>query len=112
MKNLLLLPLLGIIFFSCEKLDEPDLLGTYTYIPEGCDPGANPELGCASTLTLSPDGVADILPSGDIMYRTTFKVRGEKIIVAKADEVIDQYVFRYVDNSTLKNERDGALWVK
>lgn len=112
MKNLLLLSLLGIIFFSCEKLDEPEILGTYSYIPEGCDPGANPELSCASTLTLSPEGVADILPTGDIVYRTTFKIRGEKIIVAKADEVIDQFVFRYIDNSTLKNERDGALWVK
>ncbi len=112
MKNLLLLSLLGLIFFSCEKLDEPEILGTYTYIPEGCDPGANPELGCASILTLSPDGVADILPSGDIIFRTSFKIRGEKIIVAKADEVIDQHVFRYIDNSTLRNERDDALWVK
>ncbi|WP_339874886.1 hypothetical protein [uncultured Algoriphagus sp.] len=112
MKNLLLLSFLGIIFFSCEKLEEPEILGTYTYIPEACDPGADPEFGCSNTLTLSTDGVADILPSGDIMYRTTFKVRGEKIIVAKADEVIDQYVFRYLDNSTLKNERDGTLWVK
>lgn len=112
MKNLLLIILIGLISFSCEKLDEPDILGTYTYIPEGCDPGANPEFGCSSTLTLSPGGIADILPSGDIVYRTSFKIRGEKIIVAKADEVIDQLVFRHIDNSTLQNERDGALWVK
>lgn len=112
MKNLLLLSLLGVFFFSCEKLDEPEILGTYTYIPEGCNPGADPEFDCSSTLTLSPNGVADLLPSGDIIYRTSFKIRGEKIIVAKADEVIDQYVFRYIDNSTLKNERDGALWEK
>lgn len=112
MKNLLLFSLIGLIFFSCEKIDEPEILGVYTYIPAGCDPGSNPEFSCASTLTLSPDGVADILPSGDIMFRTTFMIRGEKIIVAKVDEVIDQYVFRYVDNFTLKNERDGGLWVK
>ncbi|RAI95221.1 hypothetical protein [Algoriphagus yeomjeoni] len=112
MKNSLLIAVIAVIFFSCEKIDEPEILGTYTYIPEGCDPEANPEFGCASTLTLSPDGVADILPSGDIIFRTTFKIRGEKIIVAKADEVIDQFVFRYIDNSTLKNERDGGLWVK
>lgn len=112
MKNLLLLSVLGFILFSCEKLDEPDILGTYSYIPEGCIPGDNPELSCGSFITLSADGIADILPSGDIVYRTTYKIRGEKIIVAKADEVIDQLIFRYVDNLTLQNERDGALWVK
>ncbi|MEB2783175.1 hypothetical protein [Algoriphagus persicinus] len=112
MKNLLLLSLLGLIFFSCEKLDEPEILGTYSYIPEGCIPGDNPDLNCSSFITLSADGVADVLPSGDIVYRTTYKIRGEKIIVAKADEVIDQLIFRYVDSSTLRNERDGTLWVK
>ncbi|WP_192347200.1 hypothetical protein [Algoriphagus sp. Y33] len=112
MKNLLLLSLLGLIFFSCEKLDEPEILGTYTHIPEGCVPSDDPMLNCSSFVTLSEGGIADILPSGDIIYRTTYKIRGEKIIVAKADEVISQLVFRYVDNATLRNERDGALWIK
>ncbi|MDR7129958.1 hypothetical protein J2X69_002304 [Algoriphagus sp. 4150] len=112
MKNLLLLSLLGLIFFSCEKLDEPEILGTYTYIPEGCVPGDDPMMNCSSSITLSEEGVADIFPSGDIIYRTTYKIRGTKIIVAKADEVISQFVFRHVDSSTLQNERDGALWVK
>lgn len=112
MKNLLLLSLLGFIFFSCEKIDEPEILGTYSFIPEGCVPGDNPELSCGSFITLSTGGIADVLPSGDIVYRTTYKIRGEKIIVAKADEVIDQLIFYYVDNSTLRNERDGALWIK
>ncbi|WPR74793.1 hypothetical protein [Algoriphagus sp. NG3] len=112
MKRLLIFSLVGFIFFSCDKLDEPDLLGTYSFIPEGCDPEANPEYNCGSFITLSADGVADVLPSGDIIYRTSYKIRGEKIIVAKADEIIDQLVFSYVDNSTLRNERDGALWIK
>jgi len=97
---------------SCDKIDEPEVLGTYSHVPEGCIPGDNPEFGCASSLTLSADGIADILPSGDIIYRTTFKIRGRKIIVAKADDIIDQFVFYWVDNSTLKNERDGGLWIR
>lgn len=102
------LSLIVFVLFSCDKLDEPDLLRTYTYNPQRCIPDDNQEIACSRSIRLSADGVADILTSGDIMYRIAFKIQGEKIIVAKADGVIDQLVFRHINNSTLKNERDGA----
>lgn len=112
MKNLLLLLCLGLISLSCDKLNEPEILGTYTNTPDGCEPGNDPMFGCGRFITLSASGVADVLLGGDIVSRTTYKIKGQKIKIQKSDQYGVEMTFKYLDNGTLRYEKDDSIWEK
>lgn len=112
MNKFLILSLFVLILFSCEKIEEPQILGTYRYQYENCDPAVSPEFNCSSFIVFSEGGNADVLLGGDIVSRTTFKIKGEKIKVQKSDQFGLELEFRYIDSQTIRNEDDNALWKK
>ena len=110
MKNLLSLLLIMLVFFSCEKLDEPDILGTYSSTPDGCTSNDNTFLGCAKFITLSAGGVADVLLGGDIISRTSYKIKGQKIKIEKNDQLGKELTFKQLDDGSLREEGDKSIW--
>ncbi len=112
MNKSLIFFLFALVIFSCEKIDEPQILGTYRHLPENCNPNANPEFNCSSFIVFSEDGNADVLLGGDIVSRTTYQFKGESIKVQKNDQFGLELEFRYIDSQTIRNELDKALWKK
>lgn len=115
MKQLLFISMLAIILMSCEKLDEPAVLGTYIHTPEGCGSPSSQgreKFNCTGFLTLSAGGVADILPSGDIVFRTTYKIKGRKIRIEKNDQFSMDLHFKRMEDGSLRNEEDKSIWLK
>lgn len=60
------------------------------------------------TLTLRPDGVADVLPGGDIVYRGTYKINGSKIKV-KTKQNSGSYTFNIISETDIKEKESGTL---
>ena len=111
MKNLLLLFLLGFIFFSCEKLDEPEILGTYVNTMEGCVPSGGLMYPCSRILILSKGGVADVV-GGDIISRTSYKIKEDKIKIEKSDQFRLELTFKQLSDGSLREESDKSIWIK
>ena len=59
-------------------------------------------------LTLKPDGVAEVLPTGDIYYRGTYKINGSKISV-KTQQNSGSYSFEIISDTELKEKEFGIL---
>lgn len=112
MKNLLSLLLIMLVFISCEKLDEPDILGTYSSVPDTCAPVGNsmPFGGCGRFITLSAGGVTDILYGGDMISRTSYKIKGQKIKIEKNDQFGIDLTFKQLDDGSLREEGDKSIW--
>lgn len=102
----------AMVLFSCEKIDEPQILGTYRYLQENCDQSLNPLSSCTSFISFSTGEQADVLMGGDIVSRTTFKIKGEKIKVQKNDQFGLELEFKYIDYQTIRNEEDKSIWKK
>jgi hypothetical protein len=60
------------------------------------------------SLTMRPDGVADVLPGGDIYYRGTYKIKGSKIEV-KTEQNNETYNFEIISESEIKEKTYGAI---
>jgi hypothetical protein len=112
MKNLIFFLLIAFVFISCDKLDEPEILGTYTHSPQGCDTATDPFMGCRSILVLSAGGVADVLYGGDIVSRTSYKIRGQRIEIGKSDQSGLELSYRRLNDGSLREKRDGSIWLK
>ena len=112
MKNLLLLVLMAFAFISCDKLDEPEILGTFTHTPEGCDSSSDPILGCGRFITLSAGGVADVLYGGDIVSRTSYQIKGQKIEIKQNDQFGLELTFTLQDDGSLREEGNQSIWLK
>ncbi|SFB48677.1 hypothetical protein [Algoriphagus aquimarinus] len=112
MKNLFLFALVALVFISCDKLDEPEILGTYANTLDGCDSVADPMYGCGRFITLSAGGVADVLLGGDIISRTSYKIKGQKIKIEESDQFGMDLTFKYKDDGTLRYEKDDSIWEK
>ena len=112
MKNLFLLLVLGFIFFACEKLDEPEILGTYANIPDDCVPSSDPMISCKRFVTLAAGGVADVLLGGDIISRTSFNIKGDKIKIEKSDQFGLELTFKQLNDGSLREEGDKSIWIK
>lgn len=103
--------LLGFIFSSCDKLDEPEILGTYTSVG-GCLSSFNPGFDCGRFITFSAGGVADILYGGDMISRTSYKIKGSKIKIEKSDQFGLDLTFKRLDDGSLEEEGDKSTWIK
>lgn len=58
-------------------------------------------------LTLHPDGVADIVPGGDIQYRGTYKVNGSKIKVVTPQNS-GSYTFTIISETEIREKSSGV----
>ena len=58
-------------------------------------------------LTLRPDGVADVLPGGDISYRGNYKINGSKIKI-KIQQNSGSYTFEIISDTEIKEKKLGA----
>jgi len=99
-------------FISCDKLEEPEILGTFTHTPEGCDLGTTPMYDCSRFITLSEGGVADVLYGGDIVSRTSFKIKGQKIEIKQNDQFGLELTFTLQDDGSLREEGNQSIWLK
>ncbi|WP_026969974.1 hypothetical protein [Algoriphagus terrigena] len=112
MKNLLFLALMAFAFISCDKLEEPEILGTFTHTPEGCDLGTSPMYNCSRFVTLFGGGVADVLYGGDIVSRTSYQIKGQKIEIKKNDQFGLELTFKLQDDGSLIEEGDKSIWLR
>jgi hypothetical protein len=104
MKKIYLVLLIAISLSACKK-DALKVDAEKTYIEQGVSSGT---LGFGGViLKLMPDGKADILVGGDAWYRTTYKIKGDKLILigdTQNDEfkIISDTELRYQNNRVLK----------
>lgn len=63
---------------------------------------------CGWSLTLQPDGTAEIVPSGDIIYRGTYKINGSKIKVRTIQDS-GSYIFEIISETEIKEKEYGTL---
>ena len=59
------------------------------------------------SLTLKPDGTADILPGGDIYYRGTYIISGNNIKV-KTDQGAGPFDFEIISKTEIKEKQYGV----
>jgi hypothetical protein len=59
-------------------------------------------------LTLRPDGIADVAPGGDIVYRGTYKINGSKIKV-KTEQNAGSYTFEIISETEIREKEYGTL---
>ncbi len=112
MKNLVLLSLVALVFISCNKLDEPEILGTYTSITEGCVPGGGLMYPCSRIIIRAAGGVADMVYGGDIISRTSYKIKGDIIKIEKSDQFGLELTFKKLEDGSLREVGDKSIWLK
>ncbi|RYE18404.1 MAG: hypothetical protein EOP45_14195 [Sphingobacteriaceae bacterium] len=59
-------------------------------------------------LTLRPDGAADVLPGGDMVYSGTYKIAGSRIKV-KTEQNSGSYTFEIISETEIKEIASGTL---
>jgi hypothetical protein len=59
------------------------------------------------TLTLKPDGVAEVNPGGDIRYGGTYKINGSKIKV-KTEQNSGLYTFEIISEREIREQSSGV----
>jgi len=65
-------------------------------------------LGGGMSLTLKPNGTADINPGGDIVWSGTYNISGKKITV-KVPDINIKYNFTIVSNDEIHGENGQIL---
>lgn len=60
------------------------------------------------SLTLQPDGTAEVNPGGDIRYRGTYKINGSRIKV-KTPQNSGSYTFEIISGTEIKEKEFGTL---
>lgn len=58
------------------------------------------------TLNLQPNGIADILPYGDIVWRGTYKISGSSLKVVADNQT---YKFEIISETEIKLKESGLL---
>ena len=59
-------------------------------------------------LTLHPDGMADLVPGGDIIYPGTYRISGSTIKV-RSEQLSDVYEFRIISESEITHKTSGTI---
>jgi hypothetical protein len=94
----LILLMLGLFFSACKK-DQLNVDVEKTYVDKS-HKGSGTFYDNPFTLKLSPGHIADILPSGDIMNRGSYKINGDKI---KVKSEIGNFEFKIISPTELKD---------
>ncbi len=105
MKKLVVLTLLSLftfLFQACKDALEVDV--EKTFVEQG---KASSDIGFGGIiLTLYPDGKAGILYGGDIVYRGTYKIKGNKLEVKEEANVTK---FKIISDTELRYEENRIL---
>lgn len=99
--------LLTICFTACKK-DALKVNEEKRYAQTNAQPPTDPILGTAVHLTLKPNGRADILPGGDIVWAGSYDISGTKLTV-KVDELDMKFRFTIVSEEELHGENGEIL---
>jgi len=69
--------------------------------------------GGSMHVTLKPGGVADINPGGDILYRGTYKIKGDQLKI-KVSDFKDDFEFKILSETDIKEKNSGVVlrWEK
>lgn len=69
--------------------------------------------GGSMHVTLKPDGVAEINPGGDILYRGTYKIKGDQLKI-KVSDFKDDFEFKILSETDIKEKESGVVlrWEK
>lgn len=59
-------------------------------------------------MTLQPDGVADLVPGGDIVYRGIYKINGTKITVTSTDNS-GSYTFEIISDTQIREKKYSVI---
>jgi len=60
------------------------------------------------SLTLKPDGVADLNPGGDIVYRGTYKISGSKLKVV-TEQNSGSFIFEIISDTQIREAKYGVV---
>lgn len=97
--------LVTVLIISCKKdkltVDEEQL-----FLQADFKPLSDFPYNGGWQLTLKTGGVADIVPSGDIIYRGTYKVKGDKLSVTTDQS---KFEFLIVSKEELKETKYGVV---
>lgn len=98
--------ILAIGFASCKKdkliINEEKVFSQKDFVP------SDPLLG-GWRLNLRPDGSADVLPAGDIIYRGTYKIRSSSLNVT-TDQAGD-FKFEIISEKEIKEKKYGTILI-
>jgi len=107
MKKLILLLTVILLSTSCKK--KIDVESEKTFYEINVPPPSDSIFNSAMSVTLFPDGKADILPVGDVVERGTYKLYYNKLVVMIASK---KYEFLILSNNQIKYGKDRILEVK
>lgn len=101
--------ILGIVLclMACKK-DALEIKEEKEYVQINAPEPVFPYEGSIVILTLKPNGKADVLPGGDIVYRASYKIKGKKIKVEIADVSL-RLTFTIVSPTELHGEHGEIL---
>ncbi len=69
---------------------------------------SNPIMGGWS-LNLRPDGSADVIPAGDIIYRGTYKIKGKSLNVVTNQA--GDFNFKIISETEIKEKKYGTILI-
>lgn len=100
---------LSISIFSCDKIDEPDILGGFVSATEVTDPKTNQIVESYRSILFKRGGEVEVFRS-DLKSKTTFKIKGNKILIVKNEEFPFDLSFKVLDNNSLKEIGNNSIW--
>jgi len=98
--------LVTILFLSACKKDKLSIEQEKRFSEVGFKPNPSNPYDGGWGLTLKPDGVADIAPGGDIIYRGTYKISGKNLKVS-TDQM--KFNFEILSETEIKEKEYGTL---
>ena len=102
-------------FFACsdDSLTEEMYNDHYSHKIQGCTPDYETPINCTEFVSFLENNKADILlGGGDIVFRVSYTVKGDKITLHKGNELSENMYFYIVNDDTLKRKGTDELWVK
>jgi hypothetical protein len=107
-------------FSACKNRNpDPSFADLQTFVHPLYDSDAECEsarrqtkfLNCDEMVTFYPDGRADVLlGGGDIMYRSTYRRKGNKITIGEAAGIPKKIVFSVINEGQLRRIDNDSEW--
>lgn len=106
LKTYLAIIFTSIILLSACKKDKLTVNQEKRFLQENFNFDPSFPFNAGWQLTLMPDGVADVIPGGDIIYRGTYKISGS-LLTFKSDDV--SYKFDIINQKKIKEKSSGTI---
>lgn len=96
---------LSIFFCGCKK-DQLTINEEKRFAEVGFKPDPSNPYDGGWGVTLKPDGVVDIAPGGDIIYRGTYKISGKNLKIS-TDQM--KFNFEILSDTEIKEKQYGTI---